>query len=397
MASSSNGIFVLCSARSGSTMLRKIIDGHRDICNPAELEIGQIAESLLMTLDRTVGRQVPDAEREERVRAEARRRIDDIMEQAASLRDKPLWSQKHHADAAFLNSIYTVYPDAYYVCLYRNCMDVVNSIVEQSGRGSLFPGVSEHLRNGNVVEAAIDYWIERFMRIRHFENDHPEQCFHLKYETLVFEPRETLRELFTFLGVDWYESLVTDGLRSEEEGGGAGRVSGTDHIDSSRVGTGKRISLDHIDDRHRRRMNQALEAIGYAPVEDDFNTAPSPYVPDEHRDAHEAATASPDAPLSIGEVESFLRAKVAGLPAAAPMDGSFKLVVDDLPNGTWTVDLDDRRVQQANRDAHCTIALDADTLQGIVDGSLNTSKARLDGRIRTSGDQGLVDRVGQLL
>jgi len=403
MASSppDSGIFILCSARSGSTMLRHVIGGHRRICSPDELSLGRLAQDLRLTLHRTVGRRVPEAKRAGRVDAEIRSRLDDVMQQAASLRGKDFWCEKTPGNVLHLDALERIYPDARYLCLYRNCMDVVNSLLERVGNGTLFGGVAEHVGpDGNVVEAAIDYWIDRVRRIRRFEMEFPDRCHRVTYESLVFTPKETLKDVFAFLGVDWYDSLLTDGLRDVHEDGDQGKVLGTRAIESGRVGTGRKIPLHRIGEPHRERMNQALKSIGYPPVEDDFNVAPSPYVPRTLQDASppDSSDVNSDSTERLGgtTIEAMLHEKLLTADVAGALDTSIKIVVDDVRNGVWTVHLGERRIDRANQDAACTLALDASTLQQIAEGTVNTSEARIDGRIRTHGDEAVLDHLGRI-
>jgi hypothetical protein len=403
-----NGIFILSCPRSGSTMLRHIVDGHEKICSPDELELGALISDLHLTVDRTLGRQVPQEERTARVNSRIRQAVDDIMEEAASIRGKTYWCEKTPDDTEYIETILNVYPDARYVCLYRNCMDVVNSILERAHHGVLLSVVRERLQDASIVDAAVRLWVEFSRRLLQLERTHPEQTHRVKYEDVVFESRETLRGLFEFLGVDWYESLLTDGLQDEHEEGDRGKVLGADQIRTDRVGNGSRVSIDLMGDRTRALMNDTLETLGYPPVEDDFNVIHSPYVPAEHRTAASTGTASAgangpsggqtdDPSLDADDVHRLLRQKLAQNASIPPLPASIKIVIDDIPSTVWTVDLAEQRVQRGgNGDHDCTVALDTATLVQVADGSLNTTDARVTDRLRFRGDETIAQHLGKI-
>jgi putative sterol carrier protein len=416
------GIFILNPVRAGSTMLRHLVDGHRDICSPTEPMTGRLADRLSVTIRKAVGQTIPEENRRDQVRRQVRRHVDDIMEQAASARGKKYWCDKSPDNVRFLDTIYALYPDARYVCLYRNCMDVVKSVLKIARReGILFEAIKRYVRkeqNANVVEAVIDYWTTYIEELVTFERRYPDQTLRVKYENLVFEPRETLRELFTFLGVDWYESLVTDGLRDSTEDEDRGKVTRTDAIRTDAVGGGSDVSIRRIRDSHRERMNTALRTLDYPTVDDDFNLIPSPYVPDEHRDdaapasAGDGSASSEDrgsldgeiAPDSAGpaasadEIEHLLRRRLTGNPDVQRLNVTVKLVVDDLAHGVWTVDLGNGEVRRgAGTSTDCTIALDSATLIEIAEGTIRAVQAQENGRLRARGDEEVVVQLGQIL
>jgi hypothetical protein len=72
-------VFVLSCERSGSTLLRYIIDTHPQICSPAHLHLGQLCRSLYTSTFYSLGQTMEvtdEAMRERLVAAETRRVID---------------------------------------------------------------------------------------------------------------------------------------------------------------------------------------------------------------------------------------------------------------------------------------------------------------------------------
>src|SRR5438045_1491056 len=90
-------IFILSDIRSGSTLLRYILDTHPDICSPGELEIGKVCESLHWTIYSTIAKlptAVTEEQRQEIAYAEVRRIVSDLMNSYTRARNKRIWCEK---------------------------------------------------------------------------------------------------------------------------------------------------------------------------------------------------------------------------------------------------------------------------------------------------------------
>ena len=122
-------VFVLSCERSGSTLLRYIIDTHPQICSPAHLHLGQLCRSLYTSIFYSLGQTMEvtdEATREQLVAVETRRIVDELMERYVRAKGKQMWCEKTTENLQYLKNLNDVFPDARYICLYRNCMDVVH-------------------------------------------------------------------------------------------------------------------------------------------------------------------------------------------------------------------------------------------------------------------------------
>src|SRR5690349_11887906 len=84
-------IFILSCERSGSTLLRYIIDTHPQVSSPAHLHLGQLCSSLYKTAYYSIGQTMTvedEAARERLVAAEVRRIVDDLMGRYAKMKGK---------------------------------------------------------------------------------------------------------------------------------------------------------------------------------------------------------------------------------------------------------------------------------------------------------------------
>src|SRR6188472_1604334 len=131
---SARPVFILSCERSGSTLLRCILDTHPEIACPGELAIGRLVQALRRTIFRTVAQTDAATEEEqgEATRVEVRRIVDEILTAYVSARGKRVWCDKTPWNVLCLSDLEWVFPEARYVCLYRRGVDVAHSCLEAS-------------------------------------------------------------------------------------------------------------------------------------------------------------------------------------------------------------------------------------------------------------------------
>lgn len=277
-------LFIQSCERSGSTLLRYIVDSHPDICSPSELRLGPLLAALKTTVERSIGELVPEAERESFVIARLRRTADELLGDYAKKKNKSRWCEKDPHNLPALDLIAKVFPDAQHICLYRNCMDVVHSCLEVCHFG-FFDSLESYARASpnNLVAAMITSWLEKTSTILEFEHANPTQSMRLKYEALVFEPEASLKTMVDFLGVPWAPAMLEQvfKLTHDQGTGNAGdrKIRLTKKIEQRSVGVGSAISLAYIPRDLLLRMNTLLRQLDYPEVGPDWDSSPSPYRP----------------------------------------------------------------------------------------------------------------------
>lgn len=278
-------VFILSCARSGSTLLRYVVDTHPEVCCPVELNLGALCAHLRVAVGGTLGEALDDdadeREKEQAVLAEVRQIVSGLMGSYATARHRRLWCEKSPSNVRYRELLHEVFPDARFICLYRNCMDVVYSLIEFS-RLSFFDDLFHYVQKNprNLIEAMIDYWVGQTTRLLAFERQNSAKCLRVKYETLVLYPRQTLESLTAFLRVDEDPGLLDKifSMPHHLDGGGDRKIRVTDKIHKSSIGRGSSVPLKHISDDTRRTMNRLLSELEYPPVGTDWNLAPSPYL-----------------------------------------------------------------------------------------------------------------------
>lgn len=392
-------IFVLSCERSGSTLLRYIIDTHPQVCSPAHLHLGQLCSNLYTSIFYSLGQTLEvtdEATRERLVAGEVRAIVDEFMQRYARAKGKQMWCEKTTENLRYLPFLRDVFPDAKYLCLYRNCMDVVHSSIE-CGRLGFLPELVPYVqkRPDNLVAAMVDSWVEKTTTLLEFELAHPSQCFGIKYETLVVEPLQTLPAIFAALGLDWNENLLKAVFSTEhDQGSGDRKILFTKRVNTDSIGRGSTISRSNIPDELLDKMNRLLARLEYPIVGNDWDNAPSPYLPSG------TTTEGSERVSSVEEIfGSYIpRLLKNGSAGLREVNGRCKFDVGD-GGGTWMLTLRESEgvAEALDGDADCTVRISADDLLDLVNGRLNAIAAFDQGKIHVMGDYDLANKVGRLL
>lgn len=97
-------VFILSAERSGSTLLRYILDSHEDVSSPGELSLGEICKKLLFALYRLRPDNHDKRKMMKEIKGEARRIIDKIMNAFLIRTGKRVWCEKTPYNLNYLDS-----------------------------------------------------------------------------------------------------------------------------------------------------------------------------------------------------------------------------------------------------------------------------------------------------
>lgn len=265
-------IFVFSSERSGSTLLRYILDSHADICSPGQLYLGTLSEALSTTIHFSVA-QLHQFESEQAcekfVLSETRKIIDALMQNYASGKKKRVWCDKTTMNLQQRDLLVKIFPDARYLCLYRQCLDVVHSCIQFSPMGFM-PELAPYVAREptNFVAAMVESWVEKTEQLLAFEHNHPDRVFRLTYEDMVREPEEILSEVFDFLQLSWDENLLHSVFsQPHDQGSGDLKVQFASAIHSDSVGTGIKIAVSSIPQSLIEKVNRLHQILGFPAID----------------------------------------------------------------------------------------------------------------------------------
>lgn len=245
-------IFVVGSMRSGSTMLRLILDSHPNIAIGAET--GFMA-ALMAT--RVIPNWRYGAEwyrriewTEDELNARLRDFYAGMFERYASAQGKPRWGEKTPFHTSHMPAMAEVFPDAVFVGIVRHPGAVAASLQ----------------KNFNYTFSdALPYWEATNLDMLRAGTELGPRFVACRYEELVHEDEPVLRELIGWLGEPWSDAVLQHHKVQRDKGArraADGSTSTRDAIDAARADRWARSASD--EDRRALRQLGALPAFfGY--------------------------------------------------------------------------------------------------------------------------------------
>jgi protein-tyrosine sulfotransferase len=417
-------IFIFSPARSGSTLLRYILDTHPAIYAPPELQLGQYAHALYHVHATLRGWKRPPYS-DVAVLATIRASISQILDSETQRHGKEVWCEKSPQNLDYLELLDSLYPEGRFICLYRNPLDNMSSCLKQRMVGRIAEGADfegagarsgaaarqepvqghpaeigsgENLEPAGLVREVAHYWVDSVSKLLEFERRRPQCTYRLQYEEIVERTAPTLGRLFSFLGHQWHPELINAVYKTpHDDGPGDPFVRYYGKIRADNVGAGRAFPLPLIADLHPRIAELGRE-LGYSVTPIEQVAAP----PAAAGEAHELA------PVNGGRgprwvFESHLPARLAAEGDLSSSLGDFyRFAVTGESGGTWQIRRNGERWQIVPEDPDAatgkdaTVRVQSDDLMGIVEGRLNAIKMLLEGRVVLRGQQ-LTDRELQTL
>lgn len=190
-------IFVIGCFRSGTTLLRYFLDSHPNIACPPEsrflFHLSKI-QSTQSTYDSIMYMGFDD----NFLRSQLKRFADSFFTSHMLAHGKRRWADKTPEYVYCLDFIEWLYgPDCQYVFIFRNGLDVANSI-------NSFPYFHLISLNENKdIYSAFNYWHESSSIMIEWLEKHKNRCFVILYENMCLNTEAILRELFYFLDEEW--------------------------------------------------------------------------------------------------------------------------------------------------------------------------------------------------
>jgi Sulfotransferase family len=279
-------VFVLCGARSGSTLLRFVLDAHPELTCPPETNLpalcAQVATvwSLIEGAPLSPERGDESAEIPEAAIGGARRVMDMMISAYLDRRGAGRYCDKSLGTARFAQLLLRVYPDAKFLCLYRHPMDVIASGIEACPWGLNGYGFDPYVAGSpsNAVLALARFWGDNASAILAAEEQFPASCHRVRYEDLVADPQRAAEEIFGFLGVAPVPDIAARCFTAERERFGLGdyKIWHTGDITAASVGRGWAVPAALIPGPVLDQVNTLASKLGYLEVDGDWGTTAVP-------------------------------------------------------------------------------------------------------------------------
>ena len=391
---------LVAAARSGSTLLRLMLDVHPEIGCPAEAGIPSLIQTLgrvWWTVDADLD-PVRPAQSHAMAQLGPRPQPDEQIASASALggllpeaedairhaalapmrhycerRGKRLYCDKSLDSVHHLEAVRQIFPEARYLLLFRHVLDTVVSGIEASPWGFQAYGYFPFVQRSpdNLVVALVSYWLEHVENALRWEESHPELCHRLRYEDLVTAPEDVLAQLFGFLRVDRDFSVLRAAFQKARTVRGAGdyKVTFTSGLDTSSIGRGKRVPVEMIPPPLLEAVNTKLTALGYDSLSKGWNAEP---------------LVNLDAVDVWGSrlAEWMRRATVAPRSNGDGGGLSFALVAQDVESLRWVIDTAAGTVRQGDGEVETVVTGTAEDLTRMLTGEANPGVLLISGRVR---------------
>jgi hypothetical protein len=291
-------------ARSGSTLLRFLLDAHPDVACPPETNLPALCAQLAVVwsliegapLSMTRGDTppvVPPA-----AVAGIRRTLDNMLGPYLARRGKTVLCDKSLGTAEYASLLADIYPGTRFISLYRHPMDVIASGMEACPWGLNGYGFDPYIVGspGNAVCALARYWLENASLIARVEEQYPDRCHRVRYENMVEAPEQVADGIFRFAGVTPEPGITRRCFTAERErlGPGDHKIWHTSQFTAASVGRGQYIPIGLIPPPVLEEINKLLNRLGYLPVDETWGTAAAPpalHIIPDHRQVPVPATA----------------------------------------------------------------------------------------------------------
>ena len=417
---SADPVFVLCAGRSGSTLLRFLLDAHPDLACPPETKLPAVFAQLtalwlgIETLPQSAGGGNGMAGIPGVAVTGIRHTADLMIGPYLARRGKKRYCDKNLGTEHYADVLMGVYPEAKFICLHRHPMDVIASGIEACPWGLGNYGFEPYVAGapGNSVLALARYWADHTAAILAVEDKFPGSCHRIRYEDLVADPDTVAEQIFGFLGLPSVAGISALCFSRERERFGAGdfKIWNTSQITGDSVGRGWPVPADLIPAPLTETINNLAGRLGYVRIDENWGATPRPadlrvpadgQAPVRSPAARPAAGPIPPGSLLVSErLQGGLR-RVDDEFAREwmPWSGESFLLVALAPGSTdddawWLVDLAAHKAVTGNgscdENAGWTVTAPAATWEQVIrDGTnLGTAFRRHGMRYRDKGDAG---------
>jgi hypothetical protein len=403
---SSNPVFVLCTGRSGSTLLRVLLDAHPDLACPPETKFPEVIGRLINLWAAMEALPLPPqgptdsqvAQSAASVIHGIRHTVDMMVGPYLARRGKKRYCDKNLGTAQYADMLLSAYPEAKFICLHRHPMDMIASGIEACPWGLSDYGFEAYAAGapGNSVVALARYWVENTAAILAVEERYPQACHRVRYEDLVAEPDAVTQQIFEFLGLSPVPGIVEQSFSADHDRFGAGdfKVWSTSRVTGDSLGRGWSVPVNLIAPMVPM-VNSLAGPLGYRRVDESWGVAARPgdlrVTADGQAVPRPAGTRSSPDPVPAGSllVSERLQSGLRGLGDSFDAgwkpysEESFVLVAlapsDTDGDAWWLVDPAARKVLSGSgtcdEDARWTVIAPAATWEQVIRDGVNLGTA----------------------
>lgn len=253
------GAFIIAPFRSGTTLLRLILDSHPDIAAPPETFV--FSQILAPLRDERMTRAMWNLGYHRDALALA---LGDcargFLEGYAASKGKQFWIEKTPTYVDLLPELREAMPDAKFLMLYRNPRDIVRSMAERNMVVTQ-PEIARHRPDHpSDLVTYCTLVADQHQKMWAFQHNHPERCLELRYERLVAGPEQEIRAVCSFLGVTYTPTMLEFQRLPHDTGFGDEKILRTTGIETPKARMPARSEEQEIETR--RHLGAMLRELG---------------------------------------------------------------------------------------------------------------------------------------
>ncbi|WP_444917973.1 sulfotransferase family protein [Microbulbifer sp. JMSA003] len=271
------GITILGHPRSGTTLLRRILNSHPHIASPPETHLFSSCARFIdadLTADGVDMGVLSGLNfagfNDDDVLEELREFAFGFLNRFSRRQGKRRWAEKTAFDIFYLDAIEKILNDkVFYLGIIRHPLDVAASSVEFCNAAGVYPDVMHrYIKNfPRPVEAFVNSWVDTTESLLSLGERQEGNCLIVRYEDLVTDTEEVLRQILEVLGEPYDATIMSGGLSKSDI------IGFSDHksyqrstIDGASITKWKNLPSPLVSEL-ADKLNPLLELCGYASLE----------------------------------------------------------------------------------------------------------------------------------
>jgi len=252
-------IFVIGCYRSGTSLIRRMLDSHSRVACPPESKF--MVELLEMLMDKKAmdGLDSMGFSREQ-VYNKTRGYINYYFMNYARSKGKDIWADKTPDHVEYIDVIDDLFlNEAKFVFIYRNGLDVASSLCTRH-----FQAPERYISTNRIADRYVGcarFWADQVEKMKKSGVLKSGRAHEIRYEELVQDPDNTLSCLFEYLGLEYEPEIVDYHMFEHDKGHEDGIVTIMKGISPS-INNYRSMPGDKLDEA-MRHIGTTLKSLGY--------------------------------------------------------------------------------------------------------------------------------------
>ncbi len=257
-------IFIGGAGRSGTTLLRVILDSHPNIACGPELKISPVIAQLWYDF-RTMYLNIVNEYfiTQEDINQIFAQMIFSLLEKYLSTTGKKRIAEKTPNNIRIFKHLHEMFPDSPLIHLIRDGRDVVASLLSMDWKTPM----GEPIEYTKDVKKAARFWLSAVTAGRKFaeENSSSDKVYlEIRYEDIVNKSEECLKKLFNFIDEPWDSSVLRYYKQERNLAGESSAKQVSQKLFTSAIGRWKKDLTKEQKEEIKPIAGELLIKLGYA-------------------------------------------------------------------------------------------------------------------------------------